>query len=176
MTTDLSTIKKEIAALIKREKNNQKEFSEFKEALYEKKQRVSNDSISTIEKITLQKSIDDDTELLAVIEKAYKEKGITHAEAQPIKQQLTELEKNSVYSDKQKALKALGEFVVAAQEYQDNVATQNGEFSELYRSMKDYQINSNDRSALITDWHSNVIESDIHLMSLLSRAKGLING
>ncbi|CAM3793822.1 hypothetical protein K8375_12005 [Weissella cibaria] len=72
MTTDLSIVKKEIAALINREKNNQKEFSEFKEALDEKQQRVSNDSISTIEQITLQKSIDTDVALLAVIEKAYK--------------------------------------------------------------------------------------------------------
>lgn len=176
MTTDLSIVKKEIAALINREKNNQKEFSEFKEALDAKQQRVSNDSISTIEQITLQKSIDTDVALLAVIEKAYKEKVITHDEAQPIKQQLKELATSEVYPDKQKSLKALSDFVVAMQEYQAKVAVKNREFSELYRSMKDYQINSNDRSALITDWHANVVEIDIQLTSLLSREEELMNG
>lgn len=176
MTTDLSIVKKEIAALINREKNNQKEFSEFKEALDEKQQRVSNDSISTIEQTTLQKSIDTDVALLAVIEKAYKEKVITHDEAQPIKQQLKELATSEVYPDKQKSLKALSDFVVAMQEYQSKVAVKNREFSELYRGMKDYQINSNDRSALITDWHANVVEIDIQLTSLLSREEELMNG
>ncbi|MBZ6070690.1 hypothetical protein K8375_12010 [Weissella cibaria] len=62
------------------------------------------------------------------------------------------------------------------QEYQAKVAVKNREFSELYRSMKDYQINSNDRSALITDWHANVVEINIQLTSLLSREKELMNG